>query len=650
MKLNSFVITIKDLFLPENDAERTFNFEKLQYVIPKYQREYKWKTDKIETFYTDIFNRDKFIGNIILNKTNNSYEIVDGQQRLTTILLILVALFNHDKNIASESNGLTEEQKEILSYLSTDDLYSNIVIKNETIGKYLHLNERKIYIKIEKENDIYYQKASFQEAYETIMNELKGIDTSKGLRDFKNKLLDCKMLVLVGEKEGENDSVEDLFLDINFKSQLLDVEDIFKGYCFKNYNLNSHDVLKGQWTDIKRNIKLFEDLGYKNKNTCEYIYLYLLSFANFKNITETLSINGRHCLEDKNHTETQNIVLDMISYGNDIIELKKNLNCDDYLFEDISSGSVKYNNNTEINKSIKKILKSIVLYKSAQYYKLPLFMLIHALKQNNILKNALSYDDFRKIVSNYCVYSFLFLSKRKDKSKVLINREIFEALDALKANIIDVNTCIDKIVKATKNLRKTGLDDYEIFEKFEELKAYPFYSILDFYDLSKNYLNMLYTKGDYTKEHLLIHNNRKSKITWEDEKLNIKVELVGGELLDESNKYKMMTSNYIIVPKNLNENILGQMDIVSKIKKIKEHYNKENKNLPKHIEIFINFIESMPEYQELKDMKGVEIDKEVIKEKYKNFLNAYFSIENQENLYGILEEAFKEVFMDKNNK
>ena len=40
-------------------------------------------------------------------------------------------------------------------------------------------------------------------------------------------------------------------------------------------------------------------------------YLYLLSFANFKNITETLSINGRHCLEDKNHTETQNIVLDM---------------------------------------------------------------------------------------------------------------------------------------------------------------------------------------------------------------------------------------------------------------------------------------------------------------------------------------------------
>lgn len=644
MKLNSFVITIKDLFLPENDAERTFNFEKLQYVIPKYQREYKWKTDKIETFYTDIFNRDKFIGNIILNKTNNSYEIVDGQQRLTTILLILVALFN----IYSNGDELTEEQREILSYLSNDDLHSNVVIKNESIEKYLLLNKNKITINIDENYDIYYQKESFLLAYQTIINKLSEIKTFEELISFQNKILSCRVSVLIGEKEFATDSIEDLFLDINFKSQLLDVENIFKGYCFKKYFPKAHDELKEQWIKIKKIMKRFEEIGY-NDNKSSYFYLYLLSLDKENKITKELTIDGKHFLDDKRPTEVRNIILDMISYGGDIINFNKSLSSDDYLFEDICSDSAKYSNNTEINKGIKKILKSIVLYKSAQYYKLPLFMLIHALKQNNILKNALSYDNFKKIVSNYCVYSFLFLSKRKDKSKELINREIFEALDDLKANIIDVNTCIDKIVKATKNLRKTGLNDYEIFEKFEELKAYPFYSILDFYDLSKNYLNMLYTKGDYTKEHLLIHNNRKSKITWEDEKLNIKVELVGSELLDENNKYKTVTSNYIIVPKNLNENILGQMDIVSKIKKIKEYYEQEE-NLPNHIEIFINFIESMPEYQELKDMKGVEIDKEVIKAKYKNFLNAYFSIENQKNLYGILEEAFKEVFMDKNNK
>ena len=176
MKLNSFVITVKDFLLVNQEVERKFNFFKLQYVIPKYQREYKWNKEKIKTFCRDILNRDKFIGNIILNKVNNSYEIVDGQQRLTTILLILVGLFNH--NINNVINKLSDEQKEILTYLSNDELHSNIVIKNESIGKYLLLNQNKILIDIKEYNDIYYQKDKFDEAYKCIAEELNNIQSS----------------------------------------------------------------------------------------------------------------------------------------------------------------------------------------------------------------------------------------------------------------------------------------------------------------------------------------------------------------------------------------------------------------------------------------------------------------------------------------
>lgn len=45
MKLNSFVITVKDFLLVNQEVESKFNFFKLQYVIPKYQREYKWNKE-----------------------------------------------------------------------------------------------------------------------------------------------------------------------------------------------------------------------------------------------------------------------------------------------------------------------------------------------------------------------------------------------------------------------------------------------------------------------------------------------------------------------------------------------------------------------------------------------------------------------------
>ena len=92
MRMTSFVVTIGDFFLMETTEKFPVTHQK--YVIPKYQREYKWTTEKVKTLITDINNRDKFLGNIILNKVSNYYEIVDGQQRITTILLILIALFN----------------------------------------------------------------------------------------------------------------------------------------------------------------------------------------------------------------------------------------------------------------------------------------------------------------------------------------------------------------------------------------------------------------------------------------------------------------------------------------------------------------------------------------------------------------------------
>ncbi|GAA7920745.1 hypothetical protein BB419_05900 [Helicobacter pylori] len=92
-----------------------------QFVIPIYQRLYSWKKEQCEQLWDDIIKiggNDKmnghFIGSILYvldgnTHSNNPLLIIDGQQRLTTITLLLIALRNHSSDEV--------KRKEIESYL-----------------------------------------------------------------------------------------------------------------------------------------------------------------------------------------------------------------------------------------------------------------------------------------------------------------------------------------------------------------------------------------------------------------------------------------------------------------------------------------------------------------------------------------------------
>lgn len=74
--------------------------ERITYTIPVYQRNYAWEEDEITALIKDVFDsfrKDRhslyYIGTLVsYNRGNNTYEIIDGQQRLTTIYIILKAI------------------------------------------------------------------------------------------------------------------------------------------------------------------------------------------------------------------------------------------------------------------------------------------------------------------------------------------------------------------------------------------------------------------------------------------------------------------------------------------------------------------------------------------------------------------------------
>ena len=72
--------------------------ESKEYLIPTYQRPYTWDRDNTDDLLEDLYSGfmaegEYFIGTIIcIERENYRYEVVDGQQRLTTLSMIFAAM------------------------------------------------------------------------------------------------------------------------------------------------------------------------------------------------------------------------------------------------------------------------------------------------------------------------------------------------------------------------------------------------------------------------------------------------------------------------------------------------------------------------------------------------------------------------------
>jgi uncharacterized protein with ParB-like and HNH nuclease domain len=71
-----------------------FDRSQRTYIIPVYQRAYAWEKDQWKAFYEDLKDQacsenHYFYGNILLEtiKKEKEYEVIDGQQRLTTLTI-----------------------------------------------------------------------------------------------------------------------------------------------------------------------------------------------------------------------------------------------------------------------------------------------------------------------------------------------------------------------------------------------------------------------------------------------------------------------------------------------------------------------------------------------------------------------------------
>lgn len=620
--MKAFTLKIKELFkLDTTNTSANFSADKRKLLIPLYQREFKWSDEKVTTLFNDIKKHDKFLGNIILDETSDDYQIVDGQQRITTCYMILLCLFNYYKDYP-------REQQALKNYIKP---YGDILLQNDSVGNYLYEHDNIIEIKVSEDPavDMYSQKHDFEHAYDILTDLVSKFATPADVADFKNNFLECELLVLINIDHTQTSPVEQLFLDINEKAQLLEVEDIFKGHCFENFDEASHSELRDLWVDLKKCSLGFKKFGFEN--TSQYIYLYLLE-TDSATIPEKLTLDGKHYLDGKTMDDTEQLLLQMIKYGENVLQFYENIRNTDYRFVDLCANSYEYRHQRD--HIILKQMCSTMLEprgNKAQYQKLPLMYLIYGLLANEELVGELTHKDFRKIITNLYIYTSIFVFNGIKKSRNDIDHCLRDAIR---------NADIGQMVGAAKSLRENILESFSISASSNFEKLSFICSIIDNYNSNENWLPVMYLRENgFNLEHLIIPDNRNRKVEWIDGEESFTISL---PVFVKS--YKKKTINYLILNETLNGEIEHD-DIVTKIAKIRAWYSNRDESVPKHISFVFEYIENMREYNDLKNLKNTGASPEEIKEKYMAFINAYFDDENS-SLLPAIQTLFKHSFQN----
>lgn len=215
--MNELIHSVKSTFSLNESGVLAGNFK--YYYVPLYQRGYKWTISQIEKLLSDINHFEYKIGkfycvqNITLvpNEKNNCYNVVDGQQRLTTMTLILSVLGETE----FVKGKLIFPKNSIRHY--TNEFIQNWVIENRESPEdwFDFISENPEF----DHQDIYHLFTGAQVIKSWLDNNKINHE------QFKNKLLNhVKFIcnVIEGEKE------EKIFGNLNSKKVFLDGADLVR--------------------------------------------------------------------------------------------------------------------------------------------------------------------------------------------------------------------------------------------------------------------------------------------------------------------------------------------------------------------------------------------------------------------------------------
>ncbi|MFY7802060.1 MAG: DUF262 domain-containing protein [Limnoraphis robusta] len=256
------------------------------YLIPNYQREYKWTEKQVSELLTDVYDEfrnlksEYFLGTIVVcsNETDedsgNIYEVIDGQQRLTTIFILFCVIENYLNQILN--TGRKEYTRDYICSPYTD-------LQGERKFRYkvelLYQDATDLLIKFaDGENVHKLKKRNKGESFQKLINAYTVIENfiidnfdkdNSSIKKFHGYFI--KKVKLARVKASDLNHALTVFETINNRGLGLDSMDLLKNLLFKQVKEEEYKKISGMWKNIK------DELDQINEKPMNFLKYFILS-------------------------------------------------------------------------------------------------------------------------------------------------------------------------------------------------------------------------------------------------------------------------------------------------------------------------------------------------------------------------------------
>ena len=318
-----------------------------RFIVPEYQREYSWSEDQWQEFWSDLLNvveggGSHFLGSIVVVEKNtsidqmNEYEVVDGQQRLTTISILLCTIRQYyDRSDRSNDADTLSDQ---YLFEKDDDFNPHQKIK-------LNELDNPQYRRVLNGNSPRQKESQIKKASEFFESKLLDLEENN-VDDIRKHLLNSMSIVTI---ECDNqESAFRLFETLNDRGLELSAVDLMKNHLYKAADERSHinsEAIQRDWEAIIDDIRYELDDPYRF--FIQYIF-YAPEPEYNENISENTLYDRFKYLIDEEIPDSDLTIADYISRMADHVMLYLNI---------VNSEVDKYDNST--NKKVNELLSEL---------------------------------------------------------------------------------------------------------------------------------------------------------------------------------------------------------------------------------------------------------------------------------------------------
>jgi len=229
-----------------------------QSIIPLFQRPYEWEEKHWETLWDDALERyevqkdlSHFMGTIVTMPSRSvpvgvsKHLVIDGQQRLTTLAILLCAIRDELPESAK-----TEKSRIQNHYLINDGYESWDYLKILPTQ-----DDRESFLSLVKGDD-FKERSQIKSAYRFFVKKLKGNDSDGNVIDVR-RFLDTveRKLIIVSINLGEADDPYLIFESLNAKGSPLTQADLARNYFLMRFPIGEQEsVYKNLWLPMQRRL------------------------------------------------------------------------------------------------------------------------------------------------------------------------------------------------------------------------------------------------------------------------------------------------------------------------------------------------------------------------------------------------------------